>query len=934
LRWVFRTEKDAIPITNEANSVRNLVTENGRRYLWLQLCLTVAFALLLVPATALGQTFVQIADNLPGTGSTTTFTTPENAGDLNVVIVAWDGSTSVTSVTDSNGNNYVLAGTTSGEGLAQAIYYARNISVATTTTPTVTVNFVKAQSDSDVRVAEYTGFSSAAVTVDNWIGNAGGNNPATSNNMTTSTSSLIVGAGAAVNAFAPGGIPPGLTSRGINTFGNVTMDSNGHVPAGTYAAGANVVSQGWVMQAAGFSINGITTVTPTVTQIAPNTGGVAGGDPVTITGTNFANGAVALFGTAPGGLALLNCVVTASTTMSCNTPPDNEGIKDVTVVNVDGKNGSLIGGFTYSINDPVISGVSPATTTTDGTILVTITGSNFEPGAQVNVGGPLPQAGNGVFGDNPTVVSSTTMTFTTPALSVGPADVEVRNPDGGAATDGGALTYTLGTGPINYIQRADAATGSTAQNVPATMTNPQTKGNLNVIIIGWSNGAVISSVTDNENNAYVPALPVTSGTSLNQAIYYAKNIVGDNVNCAPNCNTITVTFNTGAASPDLRVLEYSGLDPNNPLDQVAGAAGSGPTADTGACSNTTASELIVAGATVGSEVTAAGSGFTTVDYTFNGDNAEQQITTAISSCEATTVLVSGNWVIQSVSFKAGVAGPPSYTITAVPPTSQTVTAGDNASYALTLAEVNGFNSSVTLSCTGLPTGATCEFQTSPVTPGSSTADTVTITTTGSTPAGTSTVTITGTPTPKQTATVSLTVNAGPGFTLGASPTSATIGTPGGSATSTISITPTGGFSASVALSCGVSGGGSPAATCSLSPTSIAPGATSTLTVNTTANTASNPPRSTGLFYALLLPIGGMTLLGAGFSSRRKKLLGILLIGMLIAGFIFMTACSSGSSSGGGGGGGGGGTPAGTYTVTVTGTSGSLTPTTTFTVTVQ
>ena len=264
--------------------------------------------------------------------------------------MCWDNSTSVTSVTDSNNNTYVLAATSSGTGLAEAMYYARNISVATTTTPTVTVNFVKALSDADVRVAEYTGFSSAAVTVDNWIGNAGGNSPATSNNVTTTTSSLIVGAGAAVNTFQSGGIPAGLTTRGINVFGDVTMDSNGAVPAGTFAAGANVAG-GWVMQAVGFSLTGIATATPTVTSIAPNTGGVAGGDSVTITGTNFSNGAVALFGTAPGGLSLLNCVVTASTSMTCNTPPDNEGAKDLTVVNVDGKNGSLIGAFTYSINN-------------------------------------------------------------------------------------------------------------------------------------------------------------------------------------------------------------------------------------------------------------------------------------------------------------------------------------------------------------------------------------------------------------------------------------------------------------------------------------------------------------------------------------------------------------------------------------------------------
>jgi len=85
---------------------------------------------------------------------------------------------------------------------------------------------------------------------------------------------------------------------------------------------------------------------------------------------------------------------------------------------------------------------------------------------------------------------------------------------------------------------------------------------------------------------------------------------------------------------------------------------------------------------------------------------------------------------------------------------------------------------------------------------------------------------------------------------------------------------------------------------------------------------------------MLLPLGGLTLLGAGFSSRRKKVLGLLLLFLVISGLVFMGACGGGSSSGGGGGG-GGGTPAGKYTVTVTGTSGTLTAqTTTFTVTVQ
>src|SRR5208282_2961541 len=112
-----------------------------------------------------------------------------------------------------------------------------NISVSNNPTATIRVTLNSSLTSADVRVLEYTGFSSAAVTVDNWAGNSG----------------------TAANQFEAGGIPGGLTSRGINTgFADIAMDSNGAVGPGSYSAGANVIG-GWAMQVAGFSISGITT---------------------------------------------------------------------------------------------------------------------------------------------------------------------------------------------------------------------------------------------------------------------------------------------------------------------------------------------------------------------------------------------------------------------------------------------------------------------------------------------------------------------------------------------------------------------------------------------------------------------------------------------------------------------------------------------------
>jgi uncharacterized protein (TIGR03118 family) len=65
----------------------------------------------------------------------------------------------------------------------------------------------------------------------------------------------------------------------------------------------------------------------------------------------------------------------------------------------------------------------------------------------------------------------------------------------------------------------------------------------------------------------------------------------------------------------------------------------------------------------------------------------------------------------------------------VSPTSATVTAGASSNFTINTSPTNGFNSAVSLSCSGLPTGAKCLFSTQSYTPGGTTAPMLTITTT-------------------------------------------------------------------------------------------------------------------------------------------------------------------------------------------------------------
>jgi hypothetical protein len=174
------------------------------------------------------------------------------------------------------------------------------------------------------------------------------------------------------------------------------------------------------------------------------------------------------------------------------------------------------------------------------------------------------------------------------------------------------------------------------------------------------------------------------------------------------------------------------------------------------------------------------------------------------------------------------------------------------------------------------------------------------------------------------------------FTVANGALSPTSGAAGISATSTITVGSANGFNSAVTLACAVAPVVSKGPTCAFSNpgASVTPPAngtvTATLTVSTTAASAMLDRPSNGwsshLRYAMLLPVFGVTLLGAGLGSagtRRRKLLGFLMLGMLLTGLFLMPACSSSS---GGGGGGNTGTPAGAYTITVTGSGGGATAT--------
>ena len=181
---------------------------------------------------------------------------------------------------------------------------------------------------------------------------------------------------------------------------------------------------------------GGTNTAPQISGVSPSSGPVAGGTPVTISGTGFTSGATVTF----GGTSA-SATVVGSTTITVTTPSHASGAVNVVVTNPGGQSVTLTNGYTYASAPapaPTVSSITPNNGTTAGGTPVTINGSNFVSGATVSIGL--------VAATNVSVVNSTTINATTPAHAAGTVNVVVTNPDTQSATLVNGYTYATPPG--------------------------------------------------------------------------------------------------------------------------------------------------------------------------------------------------------------------------------------------------------------------------------------------------------------------------------------------------------------------------------------------------------------------------------------------------------------------------------------------------------
>ena len=405
------------------------------------------------------------------------------------------------------------------------------------------------------------------------------------------------------------------------------------------------------------------------------------------------------------------------------------------------------------------------------------------------------------------------------------------------------LVGSVGQTPLAYLGLTEVSGGGdfTLTASPTSVTvaqGSQGSSTLTTTVSGGFNNAITlsaSGVPSGTTVGFSPnpiAAPGAGSSTMTIAV---------GTSTAPGTYTLTVTGSGGGLQHTATVS----LTVNPPPNFTLTASPTSVTVAQGSQGSSTLTTTVSGGFNNAITLSAAGvpSG-TTVGFSPNpiaapgAGSSTMTIAVGTSTAPGTytlTVTGSGGGTQHTAIVSLTVNPPADFTL-AASPTSVTVAQGSQGSSTLTTTVSGGFNNAITLSASGVPSGTTVGFSPNPIAAPGAGSSTMTIAVGTSTAPGTYTLTVTGSGGGLQhTATVSLTVNPPPNFTLTASPTSVTVAQ-GSQGSSTLTTTVSGGFNNAITLSAaGVPSG----TTVGFSPNPIAaPGAgSSTMTIAVGTSTA-------------------------------------------------------------------------------------------------
>jgi hypothetical protein len=213
-----------------------------------------------------------------------------------------------------------------------------------------------------------------------------------------------------------------------------------------------------------------TLLEPILTSLSPSVGAPGQNLIVTINGLNFQAGATASFG---AGISVTAVDFVSSSAVRAHisiSPAASEGPRTVTLTNPDGGSGSLDDAFLVSTSGgtpgvtPTVTSVAPPSANQGQTLNLTITGMNFQPGAQVSF------TPGGIVINSVTVVSATQIQANisvSMSAAAGDRDVTVVNP--GGASDTLASAFLVIAPPV--VSQVTPNSGNVGQTILAVEIN-------------------------------------------------------------------------------------------------------------------------------------------------------------------------------------------------------------------------------------------------------------------------------------------------------------------------------------------------------------------------------------------------------------------------------------------------------------------------------
>jgi hypothetical protein len=178
---------------------------------------------------------------------------------------------------------------------------------------------------------------------------------------------------------------------------------------------------------------------PTLTSVSPTRGPAAGGNTVTINGTNFVSGSTVKFGTT----ASPSVTFVSSTQVKAKAPAHTPGLVNVTVTTPGGTTPIVTGDHYTFVPAPTIASLSPKAGPTAGGNTVTINGANFDSSVTVRFGATA--------SSTVTFVSATQIRARAPAHAAGSVNVSVRTATGGTSTATNASLYAYGAPTVSSV---------------------------------------------------------------------------------------------------------------------------------------------------------------------------------------------------------------------------------------------------------------------------------------------------------------------------------------------------------------------------------------------------------------------------------------------------------------------------------------------------